>query len=99
MFIFGNLFYALSQVLEVVITVYWWLIIFRAVTSWVNPDPSNTIVLFLVRVTEPILAPFRRLIPAERFGIDLSPIFAILVLLFLRYFLVQTLYTLALRFQ
>ena len=65
-----------------------WLIIIAAVISWVNPDPRNPIVRFLYRTTEPILRPFRRILPPQRTGgIDLSPILAILLIVFLEYFL------------
>jgi YggT family protein len=99
MFVMGNFFAALAQVLDTVITIFWWLIVVRALVSWVNPDPSNTIVVFLVRVTEPILAPFRRLVPALQTGFDLSPLLAILFLMFVRYFFVQSLFGLAYRLQ
>lgn len=95
MFILANFLIAAAQVLEVILNVLWWLIIIRALVSWVNPDPYNPIVQFLYRITEPFLAPFRRLIPAWNLGIDLSPIFAILALLFLRFFLVNSLMDLA----
>lgn len=99
MFVLGNLFAALAQVVDTVITVFWWLILIRALVSWVNPDPSNTIVIFLHRVTEPILSPFRRIIPAWNVGIDVSPLLALLFLMFARVFLVQSLFGLAYRLQ
>lgn len=99
MFLVGNLFSALAQITDTVITVFWWLILVRAVTSWVNPDPANTIIIFLHRVTEPMLAPFRRLVPAWNIGVDLSPLLAILFLMFVRIFLVQSLFGLAARLQ
>ena len=99
MFFLGNFFAALAQVLDAVITVFWWLILFRAIISWVNPDPTNAIVVFLVRVTEPVLAPFRRLIPSWSFGVDLSPLLAILFFMFLRVFLIQSLYGLSVRLR
>lgn len=68
----------------------------RALISWVNPDPYNPIVQFLYKTTEPILDPIRRILPQGlRFGIDISPIIAFLVIVFLRSFLVQTIYELA----
>ena len=99
MFVLGNFFSALAQVLDTVITIFWWLIVVRALISWVNPDPNNGLVIFLVRVTEPVLAPFRRILPAWNIGLDLSPLIAILFLMFVRYFLVQSLFTLAYRLQ
>jgi len=95
MFVLSNFLVGMAQVIDVVITVVWWLIIIRALISWVNPDPYNPIVQFLYRTTEPLLMPFRRIIPSLKIGIDLSPIFAILVLMFLRYFLVNSLIDLA----
>ncbi len=99
MFIVGNFIQALSVVLSALIDILWWLVVIRALLSWVNPDPANPIVHFIERTTEPILSPFRRLIPATRMGIDVSPILAILFLYFLKIFLIQTLLGLAARLQ
>jgi YggT family protein len=76
-------------------TAAYWLIIIRAVISWVNPDPYNPLVQFLYKVTEPMLAPFRRIVPIYSIGVDISPIFAIILILFLQRFLIPTLYDLA----
>ena len=95
MFIVRNFFTALIPVLDIIFTAVYWLIIIRALISWVNPDPYNPIVQFLYKVTEPMLAPFRRIIPSNAIGIDISPIFAILVIFFLQRFLIPTLYDLA----
>ncbi|MFH0941350.1 MAG: YggT family protein [Candidatus Omnitrophota bacterium] len=100
MFIVSNLLAALAQVLDVVLTVLYWMIIVRALLSWVNPDPHNPIVQFLQAVTEPILAPVRRLLPpAFRWGLDISPIIAILAVMFLKAFLVRTLLDLSFRLR
>ena len=99
MFILANLLTALAQAIEVILTIYYWLILIRALISWVNPDPWNPIVQFLERATEPVLAPIRRAIPAFNFGIDLSPWIAFMVLLFLKSFLVRTLMDLAVRLK
>ncbi len=98
MFILGNFFIALAKVLDIVIPIAYWLIVVRAVLSWFSPDPYNVLVQLLYKTTEPILMPFRRIIPAYNIGIDLSPILAILALVFLRYFLVMTLYQLGQHF-
>jgi YggT family protein len=99
MFVAGNFFEALAVVIGVLIEILWWLIIIRALLSWVNPDPTNPIVQFIERTTEPVLAPFRRLVPTYRLGIDLSPILALLFLYFLKVFLIQTLLGLAARLK
>ncbi|NTV29270.1 MAG: YggT family protein [Candidatus Omnitrophica bacterium] len=90
MFVLANLFMALAKVCDIALTAYYWLILVRALLSWVNPDPFNPIVQFLERVTEPVLSPIRRFLP--HMAIDLSPVIAFLIVMFLRSFLVQTLF-------
>ncbi len=97
MFVLGNFFQALAEVFRFLIEILWWLIVVRALLSWVSPDPSNPIVQFIERATEPVLAPFRRLVPSHRIGLDLSPLIALLFLYFLKIFLVQTLMGLSVR--
>ncbi len=97
MFVAGNLLQAVAGVLDMAITFFWWLVIIRALLSWVNPDPYNMIVQFIERVTEPLLYPFRKLLPVYKFGIDLSPLLAILFLYFLRIFVVRSIFDLAAR--
>jgi YggT family protein len=92
MFVFGNLLIALGRIVDIIMTMAYWLILIRAVISWVSPDPYNPIVQFLYRVTEPILDPIRRLMP--RLAVDISPIIAFVAIIFLRAFLVQTLFDL-----
>jgi YggT family protein len=99
MYILGNFLTAIAVILGYIITAATWLIIIRALLSWVNPDPYNMIVQFLYRTTEPILAPLRRIIPAYNVGIDLSPLIAILILWFVRLFIVRTLLDLAFRLR
>ena len=97
MFAIGNLLYSVATIMDYILTIANWLIIIRALISWVNPDPSNMIVQFLYKVTEPLLAPFRRLIPTYTIGIDISPIFALIFIWFLKLFIVRTLFGLAMR--
>jgi YggT family protein len=97
MFVMGNLISAVAAILDFILTIANWLIIIRALLSWVNPDPYNPIVQFLYKTTEPLLAPFRRLIPAYSIGIDISPIFALLFVWFLKLFVVRTLFSIAMR--
>jgi YggT family protein len=95
MFILANLVEALAAVINMLLTFYMWIVIARAVISWVNPDPYNPIVRFLYRVTEPVLYRLRRALPLYAGGIDFSPILVFVVILFLQRFLVQSLYDLA----
>lgn len=97
MFVIGNLIYAFATILEYILTILNWLIIIRALISWVNPDPFNPLVQFLYKSTEPLLAPFRRMVPLYDFGIDFSPVLALIAIWFLKLFLVRTLFGIAMR--
>jgi YggT family protein len=83
---------AIATVLDLALNIYMWLVIARALLSWVNPDPYNPIVRFLYNVTEPVMSWLRRRVPVVFGGLDLSPLIVIAVIMFLRIFLVQTLH-------
>lgn len=89
MFVAGNILQGLAYVLDTVLFLYMWLIIIRALISWVNPDPWNPIVQFLMRATDPVLIVIQRRVGLLG-GIDVSPIVAILLIMFLQYAVVQT---------
>jgi YggT family protein len=65
---------SLYDIVSLVFQVYIFIVIARALISWVNPDPSNPIVRFLYSATEPVLALMKRYLPLQFSGIDLSPI-------------------------
>jgi len=90
MFVLGNLFIAVGEVLNILLNIYMWIIIIAALISWVNPDPYNPIVRFLYGVTEPVLRPIRRRLGVFG-GIDFSPFVVILIIIFLKYFVVGSL--------
>ena len=95
MSILGNLIGAIAQVLDILLSVYMWIIVARAIISWVSPNPYNPIVNFLHTATEPVLRFARRIIPPIGGTIDLSPIIVLVAIVFLRQFLIQTLLQLA----
>jgi YggT family protein len=99
MFIAANFVSALATILNYVLEIYTWVIIIRALISWVNPDPYNPVVQFLYKVTEPVLHPLRKLMRTYSTGIDLSPLVAILIIMFLKQFLVSSLFELASRLR
>jgi YggT family protein len=99
MFIMGNFFNAVAVVLDYALSIYMWLIIARAVLSWVNPDPYNAIVRFINSATEPVLYQIRKRIPVNFGGLDVSPIIVILAVIFLQNFLVASLKHLAFSFS
>ena len=91
MIVLKNLIAGLAAILDLGLNIYMWLIIARALLSWVSPDPYNPIVRFLYRVTEPVLSYVRRRLPVIFGGIDFSPILILAAIIFLQRFLVGTL--------
>ena len=69
----GIVVFSLADLLSVILTILLWAMIIRVILSWVNPDPGQPVVRLLIQITEPIMAPARRLIPPIG-GLDLSPI-------------------------
>ena len=69
----------LETFVHLLFTILTWAIIIRALLSWFNLPPSNPLVVLLYDITEPILAPLRRVVP--RIGmIDITPIVAIILM-------------------
>ena len=95
MIVFKNLLLALATVIDYVLIFFMFITIARAVLSWVSPDPYNPIVRFIHNVTEPVLYQIRKRIPMMYGGIDFSPIIVILIIIFLRIFVVNSLEGLA----
>jgi len=93
-FLIANFIHAVAVILSYVLTIYIWIIIIRALISWVSPDPYNPVVQILYRLTEPVLAPIRYRMP-DFGGMDISPIVVLLVIFFLQSFLVGSLYDIA----
>ena len=79
-----------ATLVEIILGTYVWLIVFRVLLSWVNPDPSNPIVQMLVRATDPVLIPMRQIIPPIA-GLDFSPIAALFGIKIIEKFLVTML--------
>ena len=95
MFIVANFLLAVAKILNVALTLYMFIVIARAVISWVNPDPYNAIVRFLYATTEPVLYSIRRRLPISFGGFDFSPIIVILAIYFIQQFLVNSLIQIA----
>lgn len=83
----------LINFLVLLLYLYTWLIIIRALVSWVNPDPRTPFIRILILVTEPVLKPLRAVVPPAKLGgIDVTPILAIVIIQIVRYMLLATLY-------
>ncbi len=91
MFIFGHLFISLAGLINIILTVFYFVLVIRIILSWVNPDPYNEIVRVVYKITDVILNPIRRYLPIRVGMIDFSPIVAFLLVYFLKYFLVSVL--------
>lgn len=98
MFIAANFLIAIGKILDILLTVYMYIIIARALISWVNPDPYNPIVSFLYRITEPVLYQVRRRLPSMG-GLDLSPLIVLLVIFFVQKFAVNSILDLGYRMK
>ena len=92
MIILANLLRAIAGILNFIFTFMVIMLIGRAIISWVNADPNNGIVRFLIGSTEPFMQPLRQKLPflIQR-SIDFTPLFALLVIYFMQYFLVNIL--------
>jgi len=97
MFVIANFLSAFARILDVALSIYMWIIVARAVLSWVNVDPRNPIVNLLYQITDPLLWRIRQFLPLRGLGIDVSPIIAILAIYFLQRFVVATLFDIASR--
>ncbi len=97
MFILSNFIKSIATILHILLNLYMWVFIIRALISWVSPDPYNPIVRFLYNITDPVMDRVRRYLPLNFGGIDLTPMVIILVLIFLDSFLIPSLYELAAR--
>lgn len=97
MFVIGNLIGAIATVLDYVLNALWLILLINALLSWVRPDPNNPIVRFLATVSDAVCEPIRRLIPTVVGGFDLAPLGVMLLVMFLRQFLVGSLHELAFR--
>jgi YggT family protein len=90
---------AFAMIIHYVLNIYMWIVVARAIISWVSPDPYNPIVRFLYLATEPVLSRIRRTLPLPVTGIDLSPIIVFVIIIFLDNFLVPTIQQIAVRLQ
>jgi len=87
MYIVGQMLASIAYLLDMIFNILYFLLVIRIILSWFGVNPYNEIVQILYKITEPILAPFRRL-PLRMGALDFSPIIAFMVLWFLRNFLV-----------
>ena len=98
MFVLGNILLGITRVLDMILSIYIWVVIIAALITWVNPDPYNVIVRALRQLTEPLFRVIRRRLPFGG-GIDFSPVVAILLIYLTKWVVIRTLYDLVVRLR
>ena len=96
MFVLANFLAAVAEMINIILSLYMFIIFGRVIISWVSADPYNPIVRFLISATEPVLYPIRRRLPMMG-GIDFAPFLLILAIIFIKSFIVQSLLQVATR--
>ena len=83
--------YFLAKAIEILLSVYIWMIIFRAIISWASPYSKIPLAGILFRLTDPFLGKIRQLLPLPRMAFDITPVIAILILIIIRHIVVAAL--------
>lgn len=91
----GYLLIAAAKILDLLLSLFMWALVIRAILSWVSPYSRHPVAYLLYRITEPVLGPFRRRFPLVHSGLDLSPMIVILSIFLLRHFLLPGLVDIA----
>lgn len=78
-FVPGLFVWSVGDIARSVINLFFFAILAQAILSWVNPYGNHPMQSILVKLTNPVMRPFRRVIPPIG-GFDITPIFAILIL-------------------
>jgi YggT family protein len=101
MFVLGNILQGLAQALSFALQAYTYVLIARAIVSWVDASPRNPIVQFLIMATEPPLRVIRRLLPVslKYFPLDIAFLVLFGLVIFAQYAVVQSLFDLGVRLR
>ena len=101
MFILGNILIGLGRVLFYFFQFYMIVLLGRAIVSWVNADPRNGIVRFLVQATDPPLRVIRHMLPASlrHFPLDVAFLVLLALVIFAEYAVAVTLVDIGLRLK
>lgn len=96
MFVLANLLDGITTVLDIALSIYGFCLFAVVIVSWVAPRSMHPAIVFLRRITEPVLYRIRRAIPfVYQAGFDFSPVVAFLLIMFIKRFLIASLYQLA----
>lgn len=93
MFVFGNILLGIARVLDIILSLYFWIVIIAVLLTWVRPDPYNNIVRMFYSLTEPAFYRVRKLLPFTLVGgLDLSPIVVLIIIQLLQTIVVRSLF-------
>ena len=96
--ILGYFFIAIAKILDGLLWAYMVVVIIRALLSWVQPNPYNPVVRFINGLVDPVTYRISRIIPTRIGMVDLSPLILLVIVIFLREFLVRVIYSIGGRF-
>jgi YggT family protein len=88
--------FLLIEIINLVFRLYSYAILARIFLSWIPLERNNLVVQFIYKITEPILAPFRIILPLGGMGLDLSPIIAFFLINLLQRSIINILISIAL---
>lgn len=93
MFVLGNILLGFARVLDIILSLYFWIVIIAVLLTWVRPDPYNSIVRMFYALTEPVFYRIRKFLPFTLVGgLDLSPIVVLIVIQLLQTIVVRSLF-------
>lgn len=99
MFVIGDILVGTGQVLSMLLEVYMWIVIIRAVLSWVRPDPYNPIVRFIYGLVDPVTYRLSRFFPTRVGMVDISPIILIVAIYIMKLVVVRIIIDTGLRLR
>jgi YggT family protein len=92
MFVFGNFVTGIAYVVDTLLNIYFWIILIRAVLSWIQPNPYNPLVRTVYKLVDPVTYKISRIIPTRIGMVDFAPFILMILIIFLQRFLVRSLF-------
>jgi YggT family protein len=89
MFVIGDVLVGVGQVMNMLLEIYMWVVIVRAILSWVHPDPYNPIVRAVCSVVDPVTYRLSRMLPTRVGMVDISPIILIVIIYLMKLVVVR----------
>ena len=92
MFVVGNFVTGIAYVFDMLLNIYFWIILIRTVLSWIQPNPYNPLVRTIYKLVDPVTYKISRMIPTRLGMIDFAPFILMIIIVFLQRFLVRSLF-------